>query len=203
MQVQWKRFAYTGHPSNIRLQGVEQAGEPGTELASLPKPKKERACPGRQSRQEGLEPAGAGAGVTSPGGPARPCLELRGGPELFWGLGDPLALVGGEKCLQPTRVRLCSQFPLAACKDSTKDLGVQLRLLLSAWGWTLSPEWCCWTQDLQGSYTKAAADHTVRESTLRAAPVTPEAASSLRASESRDCCQLRPVRQDCSATSPA
>lgn len=81
--------------------------------------------------------------------------------------------------------------------------GVQLRLLLSAWGWTPSPEWCCWTQDLQEACTKAAADHTVRESRLGAAPVTPEPASSLGASESIDCCQLRPVRQGCSAASPA
>lgn len=68
--------------------------------------------------------------MTSPG--ARLCLGLRGGPEPFWGLGDPLALVGGEKCLQPTRVRLCSQFPPAACKGSTKELGVQMRLQQTA-----------------------------------------------------------------------
>lgn len=78
----------------------------------------------------GARPAGAGASVTSPGGP--PLSGLRGGPESFWGLGDPLALVGGEKCLQPTRVRLCSQFPPAACKGSTKELGVQMRLLQTA-----------------------------------------------------------------------
>lgn len=33
---------------------MEQAGEPGAELASLPMPKKEGARPGRQSGQEGL-----------------------------------------------------------------------------------------------------------------------------------------------------
>lgn len=42
-RVQWKSFAYTGHPSNVSLQGVEQAGEPEAELASLPMPKKEGA----------------------------------------------------------------------------------------------------------------------------------------------------------------
>lgn len=69
----------------------------------------------------GAGPAGAGASVTSPA--ARLCLGLRGGPEPFWGLGDPLHWWGGEKCLQPTRVRLCSQFPPAAW-GSTKELGV-------------------------------------------------------------------------------
>lgn len=94
MRVQWKRFACPGHPSNIRLQGVEQADEPGTELASLPKPKKEGARPSRQSRQEGLEPAGAGAGVTSPGGP--PLSGAEGRPRAFLGPGGS-SCTGGRR----------------------------------------------------------------------------------------------------------
>jgi hypothetical protein len=93
-RVQWKRFAYTGHPSNVSLQGVEQAGEPGAELASLPVPKKEGAPPRPPKQAGGAGPAGAGASVTSPGGP--PLSGAEGRPRAFLGPGGS-SCTGGRR----------------------------------------------------------------------------------------------------------